>query len=274
MKKLKHFAEAVITPCALYLLAVMPRMAHRPDTSLFDQKYFAHRGLHDNTGDAPENSMAAFRKAVEAGYGIELDVHVTRDGIPVVFHDHTLERMCGASGTRQIRDYTYAELQAFRLGNSNERIPRLEDVLLMVQGRVPLIVEIKSEDTDISLCAPVDELLRAYDGAYCIESFNPVVLLWFRRYHREVVRGQLASDLHKDGAYKSFLSFFLTHLLLNFLSKPDFIAYDQEYGREPGRRICRKLFRIPSAAWTVRSREEAEKLQKEFDLFIFEGFRP
>ena len=89
-----------------------------------------------------------------------------------------------------------------------------------------------------------------------------------------MVRGQLASDLHKNGEYNSFLSFFLTHLLFNFLAKPDFIAYDREYEREPGRRICRRLYRIPSAAWTVRSREEAEKLQKEFDLFIFEGFRP
>lgn len=274
MKKIKHFAEAIITPCVLYLLAVMPRVVHRPDTALFHKRYFAHRGLHDNAGDAPENSMPAFRKAVEAGYGIELDVHVTKDAVPVVFHDHTLERMCGGSGTRQIRDYTYAELGAFTLGNSDERIPKLEDVLLMVRGRVPLIVEIKSEDTDISLCAPIDELLRAYDGEYCIEAFNPMVLLWFRRHHNEVVRGQLASDLRRDGEYKSLLAFLLTHLLFNFLTKPDFIAYNHEFRQEPGRRICRKLYRNPSAAWTVKSREKLREVQGEFDIFIFESFTP
>ena len=274
LKKIKHFAEAIITPCVLYLLAVMPRVVHRPDTALFHKRYFAHRGLHDNAGDAPENSMPAFRKAVEAGYGIELDVHVTKDAVPVVFHDHTLERMCGGSGTRQIRDYTYAELGAFTLGNSDERIPKLEDVLLMVRGRVPLIVEIKSEDTDISLCAPIDELLRAYDGEYCIEAFNPMVLLWFRRHHNEVVRGQLASDLRRDGEYKSLLAFLLTHLLFNFLTKPDFIAYNHEFRQEPGRRICRKLYRNPSAAWTVKSREKLREVQGEFDIFIFESFTP
>lgn len=97
----------------LYLLAIMPRMTKRPDYTPLMGRHYAHRGLHDNKSDAPENSMAAFRKAIEAGYGIELDVQLTKDRIPVVFHDETLKRVCGVEGN--VRDYTYEELQQFHL---------------------------------------------------------------------------------------------------------------------------------------------------------------
>lgn len=264
--------KLIITPCVLYLLAVMPRVMNRPDTSLFKKKYFAHRGLHDHAGDAPENSMAAFRKAVDAGYGMELDVQMTKDGVPVIFHDSKLERMCGADG--EICDYTYGELKQFTLADSKERIPRLEDLLLMVGGRVPLIVEIKADKADVSCCEVIDKALRTYGGEYCIESFNPLVLFWFRRHHNEVVRGQLSTNFRRDGESKVVFSAALTHLLFNFVGKPDFIAYNKEFMEEPGRRICRKLFKSPAAAWTVRSFEELEKTCGEFDLFIFESFRP
>lgn len=272
LKKLRRITELTLAPCILYLLAVMPRMANRPDTSLFKRKYFAHRGLHDNEGDAPENSMAAFRRAVEAGYGMELDVHVTKDGIPVIFHDSKLMRMCSAEG--EITDYTYEELQRFALGKSTEHIPRLEDLLHMVQGRVPLIVEIKSDKADVSDCAVIDRMLRTYGGEYCIESFNPMVLWWYRRHHREVVRGQLSSDFRRDGGNKGPFFFLLTHLVFNFLTKPDFIAYNHKFKGMPGRRICRKLYKNPSVAWTIRSREELDEVRDEFDVFIFESFEP
>lgn len=270
--KMKTAAGLMGVPGILYLLAVMPRMMNRPDISLFQKKYFAHRGLHDNAGAAPENSMAAFRSAVEAGYGMELDVHVTKDNVPVIFHDFTLERMCGAKGT--IEEYTYRQLQEFTLGKSEEHIPRLEDLLGMVRGRVPLIVEIKTEKINVSSCEVIDRMLRAYDGAYCIESFNPMVLWWFRRHRNEVVRGQLSSNFRRDGGYRNIHYFLMTHLLFNFFTKPDFIAYNHKFKEEPGRRICRKLYRNPAVAWTIRSRKELEEMRGEFDVFIFEGFMP
>ena len=187
----------------LYLLAIMPRIFRRPDTSLFKKVYFAHRGLHDNEGDAPENSMAAFRKAVDAGFGMELDVQVTKDGVPVIFHDFKLERICSTEG--KVVDHTYEELQAYTLCHSKERIPKLSDLLEMVGGGVPLIVEIKAETADVSCCAVIDRLLRAYHGAYCIESFNPMVLWWFRLNHGEVVRGQLSSNFRREGVYWNIL---------------------------------------------------------------------
>lgn len=257
---------------ALYLLAIMPRMIKRPDTSLFKKIYFAHRGLHDNEKDAPENSMAAFRKAVEAGLGIELDVQVTKDGVPVIFHDFELKRICGVEG--KVVNHTYEELQTYTLCHTGEHIPRLSDFLEMVDGRVPLIVEIKAETADVSCCAAIDGLLRAYRGAYCIESFNPMVLWWFRRHHGEVARGQLSSNFRREGEYWNLLYFAMTHLLFNFLTKPDFIAYNHKFSDEPGRRICRRLYRHPAAAWTIRSEQDLEALRGEYDVFIFDSFLP
>ena len=272
MKKLQRLAKMITAPCALYLLALMPRMLNRPDKSLFGGRYFAHRGLHDDGTEAPENSMEAFRRAVEAGYGIELDVHITRDGVPAVFHDDTLTRMCGVD--LEIEKQTYDELRQYTLGDSGEHIPRLSEVLEMVAGRQPLIVEIKSDRKDVSCCAAVDRLLRTYGGAYCIESFNPMVLLWFRRNHNSTIRGQLSTNFKKDGEYRGALFFLLTHLVFNFLTKPDFISYNHEFASEPGRALCRRLYRNTAVAWTVRSREELLEAQKGFDVFIFEGFCP
>ena len=134
-------ATVLLLLIAVYLFVLAPRMTGKPDVSSLMGWYYAHRGLHDNKGDAPENSLAAIRNAVEKGYGIEFDVQLTRDRIPVVFHDETLKRVCGAEGN--VRDYTYEELQAFPLLASQERIPLLADVLAAVDGRVPLIIEIK-----------------------------------------------------------------------------------------------------------------------------------
>lgn len=262
----------IIVLAVLYLLAIMPRMFNRPDTTLFQKIYFAHRGLHDNASEAPENSMAAFRKAVEAGLGMELDVQVTKDGVPVIFHDFNLERICGAEG--KVVNHTYEELQAYTLCHSKERIPKLSDLLEMVGGRVPLIVEIKAETADVSGCVIIDSLLRAYQGPYCIESFNPMVLWWFRRHRKDVVRGQLSSNFRKEGEYWNILYFAMTHLLFNFLTKPDFIAYNHIFSEEPGRRICRHLYRHPAAAWTIRSEKDLEALKGEYDVFIFESFLP
>ncbi|MDE7247169.1 MAG: glycerophosphodiester phosphodiesterase, partial [Lachnospiraceae bacterium] len=243
----------------LYMLAIMPRVFNRPDTTLFNKVYFAHRGLHDNASDAPENSMAAFRKAVEAGLGMELDVQVTKDGVPVIFHDFKLDRICRVQG--KVTDCIYEELQNYRLCDSGERIPKFSELLEMVDGQVPLIVEIKAETMDVSCCEVIDSLLRAYKGAYCIESFNPLVLWWFRRKHGEVVRGQLSSNFRKEGEYRNICYFVMTHLLLNFLTKPDFIAYNHMFSEEPGRRICRRLYHHPAAAWTIRSQQDLEALK-------------
>ena len=256
----------------LYLLMIMPRMTRRPDITPFRKWLYAHRGLHDNGSDAPENSLRAFERAAAAGYGIELDVRLTKDGVPVVFHDETLKRVCGAEGT--LRQRTFEELQALSLFGTDQKIPRLEDVLKLVDGKVPLIVELKTEGTDVSVCPAADRLLSVYQGLYCVESFNPLGLLWYRRNRNGVVRGQLADAYHKEGKYRGPLYFLLENLMLNWLGKPDFIAYNHRYPRMLSRILCRRLFGSAAAAWTIRSREELEEAKKQFDLYIFDSFLP
>lgn len=267
-------ASALMT--GLYFLAVMPRMTGRPDAAPFDTRLFAHRGLHDNHSDSPENSMPAFRKAVEKGYGIELDVQLCADRVPVIFHDLDLERACGVRGL--VRDYTFEELQRFRLFGSGERIPALKDFLKMVDGRVPLIVEFKSEDADMTLCSVIDPMLRAYRGEYCIESFNPLVLIWYRFNHPEVMRGQLSDGFIHFPRYRTLNKAPMTvpvqFLLPNFLSKPDFIAYNHLYEGNISRRICRSLYRAKAAAWTIKSQRQLDKAARAFDVFIFDSFIP
>ena len=256
----------------LYLLSIMPRMIGRPSYEPFKGVHYAHRGLHDNASDAPENSLAAFKKAVMVGYGIELDVQLSKDGVPVVFHDYTLERMCRREG--KVCDYTWEELRTFKLLDSEETIPRLEEVLNIVKGKVPLIVELKVEWMDISVCPVADAVLRGYQGVYCIESFNPMVLTWYRRYHNDVMRGQLASAFIKSKEQKGFLYVLLGNLMLNWTTKPDFIAYNHQYAGNLSRKICKVLYKNLAVAWTVKSEEELERAKKDFDLIIFDSFIP
>lgn len=257
----------------IYLWMIKPKRktAGPQNTELFGKCFFAHRGLHDNAADAPENSLRAFERAVRAGYGAELDVQLTRDNIPVIFHDFTLERICGVRG--KVEQYSYEELQHFALCDSDQRIPKLEEVLRLVNGSIPLIVELKTAGPNIRVCREADRLLAAYQGEYCIESFNPLVLCWYRRNRKEVIRGQLSDAFLKE-EYAGPLYFLLQNLLLNWLGKPDFIAYNCKYPQILSRRLCRSLYHNTAVAWTVRSKGELEEAEKHFDIFIFDSFLP
>ena len=277
----------------LYLLIIMPRMTGRPDREPHISVLYAHRGLHDNSSDAPENSMAAFKKAVEAGYGIECDVQLTRDGIPVIFHDFTLKRVAryaegqavgdgplnedgSVSVPGKISNYTYEHLQQFHLLSSDEKIPKFEDFLKLVDGRVPLIVELKIELKDLSVCPAVDKLLSDYKGVYCIESFNPLGVLWYRKNRPHIMRGQLSDEFHKEDPkeFNTILYFGLTHLFFNFLTKPDFIAFNRKYPKSISLWINRHLYKCLTAAWTIKSQEQLDKATEDFDIYIFDSFIP
>ena len=258
----------------LYLLAIMPRILHRADTAPFINVYYAHRGFHDNQSCAPENSMAAFKKAAKLNYGIELDVQLTKDRIPVVFHDFTLNRVCGTKG--RVCDFTYGELEKLRLFQSEETIPRLSDVLEEIDGLVPLIIEYKANGTDISVCAYCDALLADYTGSYCMESFNPLAVYWFKKHRPHIMRGQLAMNFFKYGSYneRTPLYWTLQNLLTNWITRPDFIAYDHRSKFCLSRYLCRYLYHTLSVTWTIQSQNELDNVKKDNDLFIFEGFIP
>ncbi|SEL00490.1 Glycerophosphoryl diester phosphodiesterase family protein [Butyrivibrio sp. ob235] len=291
---LKTLLIIIVVLVVLYLLAIMPRMIGRPSAEkLLKQNLYAHRGLHDNNTEAPENSMAAFKKAVDAGYGIELDVQLTRDGVPVVFHDFTLARVAryeeghvpedavrnedGSLGVAgKVIDYTYEELQQFHLLESDEKIPKFEDFLKLVDGKIPLIIELKIELFDVSVCAVVDKILRGYTGVYCIESFNPLGLYWFKRHHKDIFRGQLSEEFFREPEklWHTPLYYALAFLIFNFLTRPDFVAYNHKYQRNLSRKLCRGLYKNTAAAWTIKSQEELDRNRDFFDIFIFEGFIP
>jgi glycerophosphoryl diester phosphodiesterase len=262
------FIALVIVLVALYLLSIKPRMHGRPDYKPFFGHMYAHRGLHL---DYPENSLSAIKLAADKGYGIEFDVHLTKDNIPVIFHDDTLSRMCSVKG--YLRDYTYEQLKEFRLMGTDEKIPTLEEVLKIVDGRVPLIIEYKVEKNNANkLCRICDGILSKYKGLYCIQSFHPLAVRWYRTHRPSIVRGQLSEDFTKQKLNLPY--FLLSHLIGNCYASPDFISYNCKHKNELSRNICRKLYKSLSIAWTVRSEDELERISRSFDLFIFEGFLP
>ena len=234
----------------------------------YSNRFFAHRGLHGEPNVIPENSMAAFHRAVTRGYGIEMDVRLTADGQAVLFHDDDLERLCGCTGT--VETYTYKQLQLFPLHGSEEKIPLLKDVLQMVGGRVPLLIEIKTNGLDLSVCEETARLLDAYEGDYCIESFHPYVLYWFRRHRPLVPRGQLATDFIKDYPKVSLIQRILMQpLLTNLLSKPNFISFSHVHKNLPSFRFWKK--NRTTFGWTFRSAEDVRACEKDFDYFIVEN---
>ena len=223
----KKYLLAIPAAAGIYAFLVAPRITKKPDVSVLRGVRYAHRGLHDNSSDAPENSMKAFQKAVDAGYGIEMDVQLTKDKIPVVFHDETLDRMCGVDG--KVWEFTFEELQEFHLADSEERIPKFEDVLALVDGNVPLIVEYKLDVPSTEVCEIADPMLQSYKGVYCIESFHPYAVKWYRDHRPEVIRGQLSQDFSKVEKYKGKIIYWmLSNLLTNVLTRPDFIAYNHK----------------------------------------------
>ena len=230
---------ALAVPGALTYL-VAPGRASKEQKAPFAGRTYAHRGLYTEDQTVPENSLPAFKMAAEAGYGVELDLQITRDDKVVVFHDDDLERACGPalqkladSGVSvpsglEIKDWTYRELCQLTLFESKETIPLFSDVLKTVAGRVPMIVEFKSVGSDLNahLCARACRLLDNYDGPYMVESFDPRIVKWFRLNRPKVLRGQLACC---PAGYKKGTPFPVPYLfaycLGNFMSRPQFIAY-------------------------------------------------
>lgn len=231
---------------------------------------FAHRGLHG--GGAQENSIEAFEKACRAGWGIELDVQLSKDGAVVVFHDDDLKRMTGDA--RRVDEVPLDELKKLSLKGKG-RIPTLEETLACVDGRVPLLVEIKTGRRNAELCEKTMAQLRAYKGKYVVESFNPLILKWLKKHAPEVVRGQLVgARVSYVASQGPVLAFVLSKLLLNFLARPDFVAYDVNAAGFRAPKIQRALFGTPLAAWTVRDDKLFRECLERGEMPIFENFTP
>lgn len=262
---------ALIVLFVLYLLALKGRTGHPLLQELRRWKY-AHRGLHGN--GVPENSMAAFRNALENGYGIELDIHMLCDGNLAVIHDASLLRTAGADV--KIEDLTTEQLGNFRLENTDERIPTFKQVLDLFDGKAPLIVELKPENGNHDLLtAKACEMLKEYHGLYCVESFDPRCIRWLKKNRPEIVRGQLAhNSLGAKGKVPFILRFVMTNLLSNFWNTPDFIAYQFCDRNRLSVQIARKFWKIQGVTWTLKTQENFDTAVVEKWIPIFEGFKP
>ena len=258
---------------ALLLFLTCPN-AHRARMTPWRGQWFAHRGLHDASRGVVENTLPAFRAAVDAGYGMELDVQLTKDGQLVVFHDDDLLRLTGDA--RRVGRCTLEELQALELsGVPGARIPTFAELLRTVDGRTPLLVELKHCYDDRRLCRDVMAMLDTYDGPYIVESFNPLIVGWFRRNAPEVVRGQLVGPMRDYVAQCNHIgAFWMSGLLANFIGRPDFVAYDATAQRFFSPHFQRFVYRTPMAAWTVRAPELEAIIRRRGEIGIFEEIRP
>lgn len=256
---------------ALYVLLTCCRKGHKGLAALRGWRY-AHRGLHSE--GVPENSMAAFRKALDQGYGIELDVHLLRDGSLAVLHDHSLKRT--ADTDILIEELDAADLQYYHLEGTTQTVPLFCQVLDLVKGRVPLIVELKATTANFAaLTQAAVDMLDGYEGVYCIESFDPRCIHWLKKHRPELIRGQLAENFFRTGGSMPFiLKLLMSWQLTHFLTLPDFVAFKYRDRKNLGTFLSRKLWGAQGVSWTLRSQEELDTAEKEDWIPIFEGFVP
>lgn len=257
------FLTLILSSLYLFVL-VRPRARKAQNESLLCD--YAHRGLHGN--GVPENSLQAFELACTNGYGIELDVQLSRDGTVMVFHDYTLLRMTGVD--KKLCELDANELCSLSLDSTEEKIPTFTQVLALVDGRVPLLVELKGESLDTALCRKVAEQLREYKGDYCIESFNPLLIKNMKKYISDVYCGLLYTNVCRDKNKKTLLNIFISGMVFNFLARPDFIAYNKLDRDSFFIKITTKFYHATKFVWTIRNAEELVTAHELGEYPIFE----
>ncbi len=266
-------AAALVALLGVYAFLIAPGKLPKTAPEILWRTRYAHRGLHDQKHAAPpENSLAAFRAAVEAGYGIELDINLTTDDTVAVFHDDSLLRMCGVD--KPVADCSWEELLQYRLSGTEQRIPLFTEVLAEVAGRVPLIVELKSTKRNTALCEKAAALLDAYAGPYCVESFHPGIVAWFKKHRPDVVRGQLATGYKDYGRRAAWQRMMLSGMLANAAARPHFAAFRHENAHGRFKLWLYRLLGGKLVGWTVRDTDDIAWCQRFFDAIIFEYFRP
>ncbi len=261
----------ILTALLISLYTIIPGK-NRSEMEKFKSVKFAHRGLHGS--GAAENSMTAFARAKEAGFGIELDVRLSKDGELVVFHDDNLSRVVGKEG--KVIDFTADELAGFSLDGTGDGVPLFRDVLSLIDGAVPLLIEIKNDVGEGGVAEKLIEVIDGYHGDFVVESFNPLALRTVKKARPDILRGILSTEYMKDPKYKGRLLYrLLQNLRMNFLMRPDFIAYEKNGHSVHNVRLIRRNFGTALFAWTIRSpEEEALAISHGFDTVIFEGYIP
>ena len=241
----------------------------KQDYNWLTSVYVAHRGLFDNANGIPENSLPAFKKAAEHGFAIETDVQMTKDGILVVFHDDTLKRMTGVNGN--LSDYTFEKLRDLHLLNTDCQIPTFDEFLQAANG-VNLVVEIKTHSNIGEVEQKTYDALKNYKGHYCVESFNPFIIRWFKLHAPDVIRGTLSCSYEK-APFSKFQKWLLRELKLCKWNGSQFIAYDAAT-IDTNKAVKRFGKKIPIICWTIKSQAQHDGLRDCYDNMIFDSFVP
>jgi len=258
---------ALLLLLGLYIVSLKGHKNRKTAMKPFFIYRFAHRGLHGAI--VPENSLTAFDKAVQNGYGAELDVHLTADGHLAVMHDSSLLRTAGVD--RRVCDMTRDELKTVTLNGSLESVPMLDEVLPLFDDNPPLIVELKAENGNAAaLCKATCDMLDRYRGLYAVESFDPRCLMWLKKHRPDIIRGQLCQNFFKTKEVSLPLRIILTSLCLNLVTKPHFIAYRFEHRRDIPFRLTKSLWKTPVLYWTLRSKDDIRLAEQDGGAAIFE----
>jgi glycerophosphoryl diester phosphodiesterase len=236
----------------------------------------AHRGLHDRARGIVENMPGAAEAAIAGNFGIECDIQLTADGEAMVHHDDALGRLTEGSGA--LLGKTAAELKSVRFKDTSEQMMSLGDLCALVQGRVPLLIEVKSHfDGDRKLVTRMAEVLASYSGPAVGMSFDPDQVLALREKMPDRPYGIIAERRYEEADWPEATPAQrrgMLHLRHAFRTRPDFVAYWVDDLPAPAPWIARNIFGLPLLTWTVRTPEQRERAARHTDQMIFEGFRP
>jgi len=247
----------------LYLFLISPGKYN--NNAKDSTRLYAHRGVYDNQ-TIYENTIEAFKSAIDHSYGIELDIALTKDKKVIVFHDSTLKRLLKTD--KKINEVTYEELTEIEK-NHPFNVPLLENVLELINGSVPLIIEYKPIQNAYQLCEEAEKILENYKGFYSIKSFDYKILYWYKKNKPSIMRGLLVSR-----RYKTFTDQMSTTLLINVLARPNYISCRIDCTKRISIFFYKNFFKGKVAVWTITDEKTLKKSSDKFNYIIFEGFLP
>ena len=235
------------------------------DLEFLSRSLIAHRGYYNNKKGIPENSVIAFKKAIDNNYLIELDVRLTKDKKLVVFHDDNLKRVCGVN--KRVKDLTYKELLKYNLFDTTQKVPLFSEVIKLVNGRVPILIETKFHNRYGILEKILINELSNYKGLYAIQSFYPLSLLWFKTNTKHIPIGLLSSNFKNNkNSLKKLIG---KTLILDLFFKTDFISYDLK--GLPNNYLSLKKDKKKIVIWTIKNKKDYDLAKKYTDALICEN---
>jgi glycerophosphoryl diester phosphodiesterase len=233
--------------------------------------YFAHRGLYQRENFIPENSLAAFQNAIDHHYGIELDIQLSSDELMYVFHDDDTQRMTSVSAI--LEELDAKTIDGLKLKSTEEKVPPFSEVLKLVSGRVPLLIELKTTKRRALAVKKTLELIKDYQGDFAFCSFDPLILLELKKQAPQYLRGLNMEYCIDNEKYSLLTRIILHNALLNFLIRPDYLSVDYNF-KSRTYYLTRSLFKGFGMMWALPSQEKENKIRSQCETIIFEDYQP